>query len=375
MRFERVAIASVGYTLPPKTLTSEEIERRLEPVYQRLRLPEGRLELMSGIRQRRLWERGTRISDPSIESCRRALLAANVAPSDVGCLIHASVCREYLEPATACRVHHGLGLPSSCWVYDVSNACLGVLNGMVQIAQLIECGAIKAGLVVGTEDASGLLEATIADLLSNENLTRQTIKPAFASLTIGSGSCAVLLVDRTRIQVEGQLHTAVARANTVHHGLCQSDQDLAGDAMMPTMNTDSEELLKAGVQTGVETFVDFLAESPWGKEHFEATVCHQVGLAHRRLMLDSLGLPMDRDFATFPLLGNTGSVALPTALGIGLHTQAISQPSRTALLGIGSGINCVMIAANLAGVRVEGNLDDSFLRLASTESAFLKPAD
>jgi 3-oxoacyl-[acyl-carrier-protein] synthase-3 len=151
----------------------------------------------------------------------------------------------------------------------------------------------------------------------------------------------------------------------VHHGLCQSDQDLAGDAMMPTMNTDSEELLKAGVQTGVETFVDFLAESPWGKEHFEATVCHQVGLAHRRLMLDSLGLPMDRDFATFPLLGNTGSVALPTALGIGLHTQAISQPSRTALLGIGSGINCVMIAANLAGVRVEGNLDESFSQLTS----------
>jgi acyl-CoA:acyl-CoA alkyltransferase len=368
MRFENVAIGSVGYTLPPVTVTSEEIEGRLSSVYERLKLPEGRLELMSGIRERRLWQPGTRISDPSIESCRRALAAAEISPSDVGCLIHASVCREFLEPATACRVHHGLGLPPECWVYDVSNACLGVLNGVVQIAQLIEAGVIRAGLVVGTENASGLIEATVADLLSNTSLTRQSIKPAFASLTIGSGSCAVLLVDRRRFRQGGPVHTAVARANTVHHGLCHSDQDLAGGSMMPIMHTDSEKLLEAGVQTGVDTFSTFLNECPWTKEEIDATVCHQVGLAHRRLMLDSLGLPQDRDFATFHALGNTGSVALPTALGIGLHSQAIRQPSRVALLGIGSGINCVMIAAEMDGVAVQGNLDSPLLSAKESTS-------
>jgi acyl-CoA:acyl-CoA alkyltransferase len=361
MRFEHVAIGSVGYTLPPITVTSEEIEKRLKPVYERLKLPEGRLELMSGIQERRMWQPGTRISDPSIESCRRALAAAEISPADVGCLIHASVCREFLEPATACRVHHGLGLPPECWVYDISNACLGVLNGMVQIAQLIEGGVIRAGLVVGTEDASGLIEATVADLLSDTSLTRQSIKPAFASLTIGSGSCAVLLVDRRRINKGGRMHAAVARANTIHHGLCHSDQDLAGGSMLPIMHTDSEKLLEAGVQTGVDTFSTFLSECPWSKVDFDATVCHQVGLAHRRLMLDSLDLPQERDFATFHALGNTGSVALPTALGIGLHSQSIRQPSRAALLGIGSGINCVMIAAELDGVSVLGNLDSSLL--------------
>ena len=30
-------------------------------------------------------------------------------------------------------------------VYDVSNACLGVLNGMVDIANRIELGQIRAG--------------------------------------------------------------------------------------------------------------------------------------------------------------------------------------------------------------------------------------
>ena len=77
-------------------------------------------------------------------------------------LIHGSVCRDYLEPATACGVHYELGLPQECLVYDVSNACLGMLNGMIQVANMIELGQIRAGLVVGTEDSRQLVESTIA---------------------------------------------------------------------------------------------------------------------------------------------------------------------------------------------------------------------
>ena len=149
MLFQNVSLLSVGYVLPPLVITSADIELQLDAVYQRLKLPQGRLEGMSGISERRLWQPRTRISDMSAESCRRALSAANVEPSEVQCLIHASVCREYLEPATACRVHHLTGLPENAWVYDVSNACLGIMNGAVQIAQLIESGAIRSGLVVG----------------------------------------------------------------------------------------------------------------------------------------------------------------------------------------------------------------------------------
>jgi hypothetical protein len=37
---------------------------------------------------------------------------------------------------------------------------------------------------------------TIDSLLNDPALTRQSIKPAFASLTIGSGSAAIVLCDR-----------------------------------------------------------------------------------------------------------------------------------------------------------------------------------
>src|SRR5262245_34309926 len=133
MHYRHVCVESLGYAIPDEVVTSDDIERRLAPLYGRLKLPEGRLELMSGIRERRLWPRGARPGDASIESGRKAIELAGIEPHEIGCLIHGSVCRDQLEPATACRVHHALGLPENCVVYDVSNACLGLLNGMLQI--------------------------------------------------------------------------------------------------------------------------------------------------------------------------------------------------------------------------------------------------
>ncbi len=358
MQFERVAIETLGFTLPPEVITSQDIETRLAPTYERLRLPEGRLELMSGIAERRFWPRGTAIGAPSANSARLALEASGIAAEDIGCLIHASVCRDYLEPATACRVHSELGLSPNCWVYDLSNACLGLLSGMVQIATMIEIGAIRAGIVVGTESSRNLVESTIAALNADQSLTRQTIKPSFASLTIGSGSCAVLLCERSLSRTDNRLLSCVARAESQHHTLCQSDHDQAGSDMQPLMQTDSEQLLHAGLAVGQRTFEQLLQHAG-SRDNFDATVCHQVGGTHRKMMLESLNMPTETDFTTFRWLGNTGSVALPLALALGLQSEGLARNSRVALLGIGSGINSVMMSTTWPKPVIAGALDDN----------------
>ncbi|MFN6110286.1 MAG: 3-oxoacyl-ACP synthase III [Planctomycetota bacterium] len=354
MKFQNVCIEAFGYSLPEEIWTSEEIEQRLEPLYSRLNLPVGRLELMTGIRERRFWSRSVRPSQPSIASCRHALAAAELDPSEVGLLVHGSVCRDFLEPATACGVHHALGLPPACMIYDLSNACLGILNGMLNAAVMIESGAIRAALVVGSELGRGLVETTIAALNRDQSLTRKSIKDSFASLTIGSASCAVLLVRRDLSRSHTRLVNGVVRANTRWHALCQSDHDLAGADFQPLMATDSTELLTQGVQTGVDTFGDFLAATGWTRESIDRTVCHQVGVAHRKLMLDSLGLPVERDQATFAWLGNTGSAALPITAARAAEEGGLKPGERVALLGIGSGINCVMLACEWGATAVRG---------------------
>src|SRR5438309_9197110 len=113
MRYSRVFIDAIGYELPPVVVTSSELEARLRPVYQRLRLPEGQLEALTGIAERRWWEPGFAVSQGAIAAARQALAAARVPSSAIEVLIYAGVCREQFEPATACRVAAGLDISRS----------------------------------------------------------------------------------------------------------------------------------------------------------------------------------------------------------------------------------------------------------------------
>jgi 3-oxoacyl-[acyl-carrier-protein] synthase III len=116
--------------------------------------------------------------------------------------------------------------------------------------------------------------------------------------------------------------------------------------MQPLMETDSEALMREGIATGVSTFQHFLSETGWTHDDLSKTFCHQVGAAHRKMMLESLGLDPLRDFATLEWLGNTGSVALPVTMAIGLERGQVSKGDHVGMLGIGSGINCLMLAVD-----------------------------
>jgi 3-oxoacyl-[acyl-carrier-protein] synthase-3 len=370
MRYQNVCLESFGYTLPDEIVTSDEIEARLAPLYERLRLPAGRLELMTGIRERRFWSPETLPGDKSIVSGEKALAAAAIDRAHIGALVHASVCRDHLEPATACRVHHRLQLPKNCQVFDVSNACLGILNGMLLVANMIELGQIRAGLVVGTEGSRQIVETTIDWLNRDTSLTRDDVKLAVASLTLGSASCAVLLVDRELSRAHNRIVAAAARAHTDFHELCHSGRDeAAADGMRPLMQTDSERLLHEGIATGAATFVDFLVETGWGKDQIDKTFCHQVGSAHRKLMFASLGLDPAIDFPTVEFLGNTGSVALPVAFAMAVEQGRLAAGENVALLGIGSGINSLMVGVEWQAVRQSKVPGPKFLAGKTADSA------
>ncbi|MEX2168036.1 MAG: 3-oxoacyl-ACP synthase III [Pirellulales bacterium] len=338
MRYHRVALENLVYTLPDEVVTTAEIERRLAPVYSRLRLPEGRLELMTGIRERRFFPPGSPISEISVQTAELAIRASGIDRRHFGALVHGSVCRDFLEPATACRVHHYLNLSASCAVYDLSNACLGILTGALQIANMIELGQIRAGIVVGTECGRSLVENTIAQLNADHSLTRATIKNSMASLTIGSASAAIVLCDKDLSRTGNKLVAATVQCNTGHHSLCHSE------GLSQAMQTDSEQLMREGVALGTATFERFLDEAGWTRDQINRTVCHQVGAAHRKLLLESMRLDPARDFATLEFLGNTGSAALPATMAMAVEQGIVKPGDRVAMLGIGSGINCTMLA-------------------------------
>lgn len=347
MRYEHVCIEAVAHTLPPNVITSDALEQQLRPVYERLGLPAGRLELMTGIRERRWFDPGMLPGTVSIATAREALAMSGLNTALIGALIHGSVCRDQMEPATAAGVHRGVGLPDSCLVMDVSNACLGLLNGMLVIADQIELGRIRAGIVVGTESGRDLVEGTIHSLLNDPGLTRQSIKPAFASLTIGSGSAAIVLCDRSLSRTGHRLLGGAFLSDSSAHKLCAGGIEGSHGDGRPRMETDSEALLHAGIALARKTWSQASQVLGWQNQDVSRVFSHQVGRQHRTALMQQLNLDPSLDFPTVEFLGNTGAAALPMAMSLGLKSAPARPGERFALLGIGSGLNSIMLGTQI----------------------------
>jgi 3-oxoacyl-[acyl-carrier-protein] synthase-3 len=340
MLFRSVRIAGLAHVAPEEIVRSEDLEARLAPIYRALHLHAGRLELMTGIRERRFFPEGTRPSASAARAGELALASSGIARERIGTLIHASVCRDFLEPATASVVHHALGLRPQCNAFDLSNACLGFANAMVVVASQIEAGAIDAGLVVAAEDGRALIDATVGELLGRDAVTKNELKSAFASLTIGGGAAAMVLARADLAPNASELLGATSRAATEHHALCHGDHVGTGGMWM---QTDSEALMHAGNALARATFDDFLSEIDWLRTDVERVVTHQVGVAHRKLLLETLQLDAARDFPTVETFGNIGSVSLPLTFSIARERGFIERGQRVAMLGIGSGLQCTML--------------------------------
>lgn len=342
MRWSRVHVEAIAYELPPERVRSTDLEARLASVYETLRLQPGQLEALTGIRERRMWPPGTRMAPVATAAARKALAACGVEARDLGAVIYAGVCKDDLEPATACAVAAALGAPPDAWVFDVANACLGVMNGMVEIANRIELGQIRAGVVVAAESSRHIVEESIARLQRDPTL--DALKSCLATLTGGSGAVAVVLTDAALSRTGRRLLGGAALSAPEHHRLCVwgPPTGLLGERAN-VANTDASAILTHGVDLGRRTWARFLEELRWTPDDLDRVICHQVGGGNRRAILGTLGIPESKDFSTFPTLGNMGTVALPATAAIAEQAGFLAPGHRVGFLGIGSGLNCLML--------------------------------
>jgi len=343
MRYSRVHLDAIGYELAPVVVNSDELEARIQPLLDVLHIPEGQLEAITGICERRWWEPGYPLSKGAALAAKKALAASSVSPDDIDVLIYAGVCRENFEPATACRVAAQVGVNSGAEVYDISNACLGVLNGMMNVANRIELGQIRAGLIVSCETAREINDIMIDRMLEQRDM--ELFKTALATLTGGSGAAAVLLTDdRLSGPSPHQLLGGITQTAPEHHGLCRWGIDAVHDsAFVQTMSTDSVNVLKYGVELGTETWRAFLAEMGWNADQVDKIICHQVGSGHQESILKELQIPKEKDFTTYEFLGNIGTVSLPLTAALAEEREFLRSGDRVGFLGIGSGLNCLML--------------------------------
>lgn len=335
----------MGRSLPPITMSSEAIEVELADLYNHLKLPHGRLEMMTGIKERKFYNPKTRPSDIAAEAANDLFNNSDLKRDEVDLLINASVCRDFVEPATASVVHAKLELSSHCAFFDVSNACLGVLSAIEFAAGAIERGQIKNALITSGENGTPLKDATLSLLKSKINdpsFNRKDIKKFIASLTIGSGGFAIWIGHDERKETDHKLIGSVTLTDSSAYTLCQGDGNTEG----LLMETDSEELLKKGVALAHKTFNETLNFLSLQSSRVDWVIGHQVGEAHEKAILQGTGLNKHESLlthTTYQTWGNTGSAAWGLTLYEASQLNKFKKGSTGLILGIGSGLSSTML--------------------------------
>lgn len=333
---KNIAIEAVAYKLPPHRITSRHLEEQISDTMERLGLESGFIEGLTGIKERRFWDPGTMPSEVATAAALDVIEKTGIDKNEIGCVINTSVCRDYIEPSTACLVHGNLELSPTCINYDIGNACLGFMDAMATVALMIEAGQIRYGLIVDGEGSRDVVEATLARLTSAE-VDEKTFRSNFATLTLGSGAVAMLLCHRDNSTSGHIINGAVTRAATQHSRLCLGQKD--------GMVADAHGVLVHGVELAHTTWQEACRTiERWGDDTIDLYIPHQVSARNMMALSEALGLTPEKAHLNFQTLGNIGPAALPITLAMAEEEGRTKADDHIALLGIGSGLNCTMMS-------------------------------
>ena len=292
----KAAITGVGGYVPETKLTNFDLEKMVDTNDEWIRT-------RTGISERRiLKEPGKGSSDMAVPAVQELLRKKNIDPTEIDCLICATVTPDMVFPATANIICDKLGA-TNAWGYDMSAACSGFLFALTTGAMYIESGRYKKVVVVGVDKMSAIVDYT----------DRATC------IIFGDGAGAVLLEPSTDecgildsiLRTDGSgrqyLHMKAggslkpASVETVlakEHFAYQEGQPVFKFAVT-RMADVSEELLKRNNLTGDD--IAFLVPHQANKRIIDATA-HRIGLSDDKIMVN------------IQRYGNTTAATIPLCL-------------------------------------------------------------
>ncbi|MFZ4056624.1 MAG: 3-oxoacyl-ACP synthase III [Ferruginibacter sp.] len=326
-QFSNVSILALANIAGPHVLSTSAIEERFTETYARLGFEKGMIEKMTGIIERRYWDIGVQPSTIATSVAETCIEKANIPKEKIGLLINTSVCRDYIEPSVACLIHGNLKFSANCLNFDITNACLGFINGMHVAGLMIENGSIDYALIVNAESPIYGIQQTITKL-AQADCTIEYFQNNLATLTLGCGGAAMILCRKELAPDSPKFLGGVFQSDTNHNRLCIGQ--------IEQMQTDTRMLLKTGVALGIEV----AKQAKWADENFDIFIPHQVSRTYIEKICEALKIDFNKNYLTFPLFGNIGPASVPFALSKAIEDNTIQKGHLVGILGFGSGVNC-----------------------------------
>jgi 3-oxoacyl-[acyl-carrier-protein] synthase-3 len=148
----RAKITAVEHWVPEQKLTNADFEKMVDTTDEWI-------TSRTGIRERRILEKGKASSDMAAEACKRLFEATGIEPEEIDVIVFGTVTPDMMFPASACLLQTKAGMVNA-WGFDVSAACCGFAYSLVIGAQFIESGSSKKVLVVGADKMSSIVDYT-----------------------------------------------------------------------------------------------------------------------------------------------------------------------------------------------------------------------
>lgn len=295
-REQRPGIAGIGAAVPDLVITNKDLEEIVDT-------SDEWIVSRTGIRERRILQKGEDPVDLAVRAARQALDQAGLAPQDLDFVITATNLPEMPIPGSSPFICEGLGVGKDLPFFDLIAGCTGFVYGLTVAEGLIRAGRHENVLVVGLEALSRFTDWQDRStcVLFGDGAGAAVVRPMpddrgiLASCLSGDSSQWHLL----RMEGGGIKYPA-------------SPQTL--ERRMHFLKMEGGGVFKSAVLMMERTTQKALEEAGLTKEDVDWVVPHQANYRILKAFADRYGIPMEKIVVNIERYGNTSTASIPIAL-------------------------------------------------------------
>ncbi len=330
-------VTGVGKYVPDHVVPTESVEQWLN-LKERLGIPPGMIERLTGVRERRIAAEGEASSDMAVRASREAIRRAGIRPEDIDTIIFAAASQDVGEPATANIVQEKLGAVNA-HVFDAKNACNSFVNALDIMDAFIQTGRSQVGLVTSGEVITRFVNWNID--------SKESLKRFLAGLTLGDGGGAMVLMAGNGPDTGRGIRGASFLTDGSQWRLATIT---AGGNLQPDFDpkeiffaSNGAELDRLASKYIPLTMNRLLARLGWKLEDVDLVISHQYTEQTITKVANSMNLPMSKYMLTVRKYGNTASASIPIALSEAIDEGRVGQGSKVLLVGGAAGFSAGIV--------------------------------
>ena len=315
-------ISGLGYYLPKKILTNQDLEKIVDTSDEWIRQ-------RTGIELRHIADENELPSDMALNASLQALEQSKMKPGDLDCILVATIYPDQLMPNTACELQRKLGI-SNIPALDISAACSGFVYGLSIASQYIHTGTYKNILVVGAE--------TLHHITNYED--RATC------ILFGDGAGAFVL-SQTDDPEKGCIYYQELKAygelgNLLYipsPGARQATKkELAKGKHASCINMDGQKVFKKAVKIMCDTYEKTLKDTGRTPDQIDWLVPHQANERILKKFCKSTSFPEKKVIFDIKEIGNTSSASIPLSMARAVEQGKIKRGQDILMVAMGGGM-------------------------------------